>query len=138
MLPADRATLPSDRVTADSYQETLKTHLLPLLRGRKLVFQQDNAPAHRAKTTQEFATLHAIDILPSWPPNSPDLNPIENLWAMVKKRIRIATTASAAELQRVIEEKWHSIPQRVVDTLVESFPRRLELCLEKEGGWIGY
>uniref|UniRef100_A0A3Q2DHT3 Phosphatase tensin-type domain-containing protein n=1 Tax=Cyprinodon variegatus TaxID=28743 RepID=A0A3Q2DHT3_CYPVA len=50
------------------------------------IFQQDLAPAHSAKATSTWLKDHGIPVL-NWPANSPDLNPIENLWGIVKKKM---------------------------------------------------
>ncbi len=50
------------------------------------IFQQDLAPAHSAKATSTWFKDHGIPVL-NWPANSPDLNPIENLWGIVKRKM---------------------------------------------------
>ncbi len=55
-----------------------------LFKDADLIFQLDLAPAHTAKSTKSWLNDHGVGVL-DWPANSPDLNPIENLWGIVKK-----------------------------------------------------
>ena len=73
----------------DQYKEVLKTRLLPQLKEwfpneHPFVFMQDGAPCHTAKLIKAFLLKEKIPLLP-WPGNSPDMNPIENVWALLKK-----------------------------------------------------
>ncbi len=78
-------------VTAPVYQEILEHLMLPsadqLFKDADLIFQQDLAPAHTAKSTKSWLNDHGVGVL-DWPANSPDLNPIENLWGNVKRKMR--------------------------------------------------
>ncbi len=71
-------------VTAHIYKEMLEHFMLPsadqLFKDADFIFQQDLAPAHTAKSTKSW--------LNDWPANSPDLNPVENLWGSVKRKMR--------------------------------------------------
>ncbi len=76
------------------YQEILEHFMLPsadkLYGDADFIFQQDLAPAHTAKGTKNWFNDHGVTVL-DWPANSPDLNPIENLWGIVKRKMRHQT-----------------------------------------------
>ncbi len=78
-------------VTAPVYQEILEHFMLPsadqLFKDADFILQQDLAPAHTAKSTQSWLNDHGVGVL-DWPANSTDLNPIENLWGIVKRKMR--------------------------------------------------
>ncbi len=73
------------------------------------IFQQDLAPAHTAKGTKSWFNDHGVTVL-DWPANSPDLNPIENLWGIVKRKMRDTRPNNADELKATVKETWASIP----------------------------
>ncbi len=77
-------------VNAAIYQEILEHFMLhsadKLYRDADFIFQQDLAPAHTAKGTKSWFNDHGVTVL-DWPANSPDLNPIENLWSTVKRKM---------------------------------------------------
>ncbi len=78
-------------VTAPVYQEISEHFLLPsadqLFKDADFISQQDLAPNYTAKSTKSWLNDHGVGVL-DWPANSPDLNPIENLWGSVKRKMR--------------------------------------------------
>ena len=124
------------RVNAAVYQEVLEHFMLPsaekLFGDEEFVFQQDLAPAHSAKTTTAWFADHHIRVL-SWPANSPDLNPIENLWGIVKRKMANLRPSNKAELKRAIETTWMSITPAQCHKLVSSMPRRIQAVIDAKG-----
>jgi len=71
-----------------------------------------------------------------WPAQSPDLNPIENLWAIIKQHIRKQkkTAENLVELKRCVKAAWRAIPDTTIKNLVDSMSRRIQAVIAAEGG----
>ena len=122
------------RLNAAAYQRILREHLLPLeLTENGMLFQQDNATCHTAASTTRFFEENNIEVMP-WPAQSPDLAPIENLWGYLQRRLDQREIHSMNELWEAAQEEWQSIPQDVIDHVIESMPRRMQLCIKVRGG----
>ncbi len=123
-------------VTAHVYQEILEHFMLPfadqLFKDADLVFQQDLVPAHTAKSTKLWLNEHGVGVL-DWPANSPDLNPIENIWGIVKRKMRNKRPKNADELKATVKETWASIPPQQCHKLITSMPRRIETVINAKG-----
>lgn len=102
------------------------------------VFMQDGATCHTAESSLEYLE-NLCDVICDWPPNSPDLNPIELLWAIMKKRVAVAQRGKEITKQELIEilhTVWEEISQELIDNLCNSFEGRLRLCSEFSGNSI--
>ncbi len=123
-------------VNAAIYQEILEHFMLPsadkLYGDADFIFQQDLAPAHTAKGTKSWFNDHGVTVL-DWPANSPDLNPIENLWGIVKRKMRDTRPNNADELKATVKETWASIPPQQCHKLITSMPRRIEAVFKAKG-----
>jgi transposase len=104
-------------------------------------FMQDNAPIHTAKKVIKWLEDNGIPTI-DWPPYSPDLNPIEYIWARMKEWIHqhypnlrdMGDSQEALDkLARVIVEAWEAIPQDAVDHLIRSMDYRVNAVLAAEG-----
>ncbi|CAF4338913.1 unnamed protein product [Rotaria sp. Silwood2] len=131
------ALLYSDNMNSIKYCEVLKNQLIPsikrLPKGNKYTFQHDLARWHTSNMVKEQIKKLKINML-EWPPNSPDLNVVEQLWSIIDKRLASKPINSKAELQKHLQEEWDKISLKLCRELVDSMPERIEKCLKAKGG----
>ena len=103
--------------------------------GHRVVVVEDGAPVHTAKYVDTARTLTNF---PSafHPPASPDLNPIENVWAALKHRIHKLSPrpTSLDALWQAVERLWVEMPQSILDNPIDDMPRRREDLRQAKGG----
>ncbi|XP_072554113.1 secretory phospholipase A2 receptor-like [Paramormyrops kingsleyae] len=116
-------------VNAAIYQEILEHFMLPsadkLYGDADFIFQQDLALAHTAKGTKSWFNDHGVTVL-DWPANLPDLNPIDSLWGIVKRKMRDTRSNNADDLKAAIKAPWASITPQQCHRLIASMPRRID------------
>ena len=118
----------------------LSQHLLPAIRqqsGEYFVFQQDSAPAHRAHETVALLKSETPEFIPPslWPPNSPDLNPIDyRIWGVLQNRVYNTRIRDVEHLRKRLLEEWSRMDQAVIDSAVNQWLKRLKACVRAEGG----
>lgn len=108
-----------------------------MLGHENFIFQQDNDPKHTAKHTKEFFKARNIKTL-QWPAQSPDLNPIENAWGLIKQKIANKTFRSKSELFNEVKAIWESFTVEYAQKLVKSMNKRVLECLRNNGGHTKY
>ncbi len=96
------------------------------------VFQQDNDPKHTAKKNLQYLKNKNIQVL-EWPSQSPDLNPIENLWSYMDRQMKDRNPQNETQLFAIIKECWESLSTDLLSSLVESMPRRCEAVIKSKG-----
>ena len=87
-------------------QENLKSSARRLGLGHSWVFQQD--PKHTSKVVKQWLNRARIKVL-EWPSQSPDLNPIENMWTVLKKQVCVRKPTNLVELHQFCQEEWSKI-----------------------------
>ena len=117
------------KMNSIDYQNLMADHLLPLWLHpdqNHTTFQQDNAPIHKSKSTLEWFDQNAIVVM-DWPACSPDLNPIENVWGILARRVYAEGKhfGSLQELKLTIIREWEALPQDLLKKLVNSMPKRV-------------
>ncbi len=137
----DLAVVPT-KCDSIGYQNVLKSHLLSQgqkVGGRGWIFQQDNAPIHSSRSTKDFLASKNVRLLP-WPARSPDLNPIENLWGELARRVYThgKQYSSVTELQESVIREWNNIPLDVLQNLINSMNNRIFEVILKSGGHTHY
>ncbi len=124
-------------VNAAIYQEILEHFVFPsadqLYGDADFIFQLNLAAAHTDKGTKGWFNAHGVTVL-DWPANSPDLNPIENLWGIVKRKMRYARPNNADDLNTAIKATRASITPEQCHRLIASTPRRIDAVIHAKGG----
>jgi hypothetical protein len=124
-------------MNSQQYQVMLSNALLPVRDGlaqNPVIFQQDNAPIHASASTKTWLNQN-INWHKHWPAKSPDLNPIENMWSIMSRKVYDGGKQynSTQELTVAIHRAWNEIPQATVQKLIDSMYRRCGKVIETKG-----
>lgn len=98
---------------------------------------EDGDPKHTSKLSKTWKAENGVQVI-KWPANSPDCNPIENVWALIKARLRQRNITTKEGLIRAIKEEWKSLTVEYAKKLVESCTKRCEAVISNNGDWIPY
>ena len=116
------------------YIKLLKDHLADSFASSGTeVFQQDGAPCHTSRASITWLANSGVDFIPDWPGQSPDISPIETLWAIMKARLRREDTSTIAKLEVAIRKVWAEIPLETCQRLANSVPQRLRKVIKAKG-----
>ncbi len=120
---------------ATNYKQILIHHMIPSaneLFDDNFIFQQDNDPKHTARITKKYLKNKKVNVL-KWPSQSLDLNPIENLWSIFDKQMKNRTPSNESELFDILNDGWQNLSIELLQSLVESMPRRCQAVIDANG-----
>ena len=99
-----------------------------------LILMEDGAPMHRSVLSSAWRHAHSMKKL-QWPANSPDLNPIENLWKILKDAIqKESLPRNRDELVETLKRVWEEVDLQTINVLIASMPFRMEAVINAYGG----
>lgn len=109
------------------------------IRAQNIIFQNDNETKHTSKLVSKWLDNQKFEVL-KWPPRSPDMNPIENFWSYLKRKLNTYDRAptSMQEFWDRVQIEWYKIPARNVQIFYESMPRRIAELKKSKGLWTKY
>ena len=130
--------LKTGRLTAETYKRQCLMPLVAYLKAagistKDFVLQLDGETAMNAGNGMDYLESKGIRVLVGWPARSPDLSGIENMWAIVQKRVDSHGPDGIDELWQFVKQEWDAIPASEVEALVASFPRRCKRCIAGGG-----
>lgn len=127
------------------YINILETSFLPSVRTYAIMepdpiyFVQDRSPIHNSGIVRDWFSRHPEIHLLDWPPKGCDINPIENIWGIMKREWEVGEQTKAAVIRHSYDV-WEGIrgTPDMCSKLVDSLPSRLQQVIDADGGWIKY
>jgi transposase len=129
----------TENMNADKYIQILDDYLVPIIKysNKKFIFQHDNDPKHTANKTKQFLEDSDITVL-EWPSCSPDLNPIENVWKILKEKVHKCKSKNSDEFVENIMNEWNNFDTEILKSLINSMPYRIRQVIDNNGDTIPY
>jgi hypothetical protein len=137
---------PGVKINGAYYRDVLLMQkLLPEIKqlsgNEYFTFQQDSAPAHRARETITLLERETPNFIPPmlWPPNSPDLNPVDyRIWSVLQERVYQGRVTDVQQLKQRIQEEWEKLDHSIIVKAIQQWRKRLFACVRAEGGQFEY
>jgi transposase len=129
---------PGERKAESFVKNIYEKHLIPFLKDadpdQRISLMEDNAPVHTARVSREFLDSYNINKI-DWPAQSPDLNPIENVWLVLKRNVQdLYHPRLVPEMHEALTQAWADFPSHILENLINSMPERMADVIKAEGG----
>ena len=132
-------------MNGEKYIEILRDYLIPEIQTARATIDvnfklmHDNAPCHRARSVKEYLEQEGVEFM-AWSAYSPDMNPIENVWAWVKQKLysNYPLAGTREELIRFVFEIWGKITPELVRQYCAEYGKRLLALKNANGGHTKY
>ena len=134
--------LMTGRQNTKSYLKIMEDVLLPYSDDNMpidRIYQQDNATIHVSRAAKQWFTSNGVCLM-NWPPRSPDLSPIENVWGWWAKRVCMNNRqfSPVRDLTNCVFNEWKELPHSLLKTLLDSMKKRCIEVLQRSGGVTHY
>lgn len=140
---------PARNITAHEYADVFDTFISE---GKRIfrtqgmagcIVQQDNDPTHARVARQKVAANNesrgGVDVqVLKWPPHSPDLSPVENVWGIVQRQVDAMGCTSFSQYEQAVVEKLHSFPRETLEKMYNGMKKRMSLVIKAKGAKIKY
>jgi transposase len=124
-------------INAQHYTNILASHLLPSMpTSSRFQFMHDNAAPHKAAYTRNWLVNFGVNVLPDYPPYSPELNPIEHVWSWMAAFVNGEGPTDQRSLERAVELAWQEIPQSRIQACIEHLPAVCRQVIDAGGDHI--
>lgn len=122
--------------SSESYINIIDKHLIQQQPDSFNRLLQDNAREHTANLTLDYLSNFNVELVPDYPPCSPELNPIEHVWSWMLSYINDEFPTTLAQLKERVKEAWIAIPQNIIQSYIAHLPTLCKQIIVAEGGTI--
>jgi len=126
------ALFDDELLNQESSNPTGQHESLSYQKSTNCYFQQDNDPKHTANSIKAYLANYEVPTLP-WPSQSPDLNPIENLWSILDDKVKDRNPQNEEQLFTVLQNAWNALEPELLTKLADSMPKRIAAVIEAKG-----
>lgn len=124
------------RLDGTGYKKLMMKHkksILKMFGGKEWYFVQDNAPCHKANVSVAYIEKHLTKNILPHPPQSPDFNPIELIWALMKRLVEGYKPRTKRELEKALYNAWDKVKSQFIKNCVGNLRKKMMKVIEKEG-----